>query len=125
MLRLTRLLVIGALAISLGAHWALLQAVAWAGMLYSYSQQAGVKQAVAMTFDGEHPCCLCKAIQAGKAQEREQRDDRAPLVNDLKLDLPPAKFVFHHPPCPAPCSSAARIGPEWDCPPERPPPRQV
>ncbi len=68
--RLGRALVIVALILSLGAHWALLQSIAWAGMLYTYSQQTSFTQAVAMTFDGDHPCSLCKRIQKGRSQER-------------------------------------------------------
>jgi len=51
---------------SLGGHWALLQTSAWVGMIVQYSQRAGLKAGIAQTFDGEHPCSVCKAIQDGK-----------------------------------------------------------
>jgi len=42
-------------------------------MLINYSHGAAVSSAIEMTFDGRHPCPLCKAIsrgeQGGKKQE--------------------------------------------------------
>lgn len=59
------------LVLALGWHWALLQTVAWTTMLAAYSRQASLSQAVSDTFDGEHPCPLCKAISTGKQAERK------------------------------------------------------
>jgi hypothetical protein len=55
----------GALALLqiLGGHWALLQTSAWLGMIVQYSQRAGLKAGLVQTFDGDHPCPVCKAIQ--------------------------------------------------------------
>ncbi|MBV9878509.1 MAG: hypothetical protein JO025_27500 [Verrucomicrobia bacterium] len=67
----------------LGGHWAILQVGAWAGMAVSYSQQAGLMAGLSQTFDGEHPCPICKAIQVG--QKHEQK--KAPLLSsELKND---------------------------------------
>jgi hypothetical protein len=67
----------------LGGHWALLQTSAWVGMIVQYSQQSGLKAGLAQTFDGEHPCAVCKAIQDGKKQEQK----KAPLLRaELKKD---------------------------------------
>lgn len=91
-----RFSVITALVLSLGLHWALLQTVAWTGMIVSYSLEENLSGAVAKTFDGQHPCCMCKAIQKGKSEERK-RDDQQ-LVSKGKLDLglvwTQAAFVF-------------------------------
>ena len=65
------LLLIVALLAATDAQWLVLQSVAWAGMIVSYSQKAPLKTALAETFDGEHPCPLCKAIAAGKKSERK------------------------------------------------------
>ena len=59
------------LVISTGIHWVALQTVAWAGMIVSYSEKAPLKTALAETFDGKHPCPLCKAIAAGKKSEKK------------------------------------------------------
>ena len=125
LLKLGRTLTIAALILSIGAHWALLQSVAWAGMLYSYSQQTSFTRAVEMTFDGDHPCSLCAAIEEGKAQEKQQREDTgvAPAT-DLKLDLPPGNLVLSHPPHP-PVLPAVLLTPcNMGTAPELPPPRR-
>jgi len=61
------------LVLSLGWHWALLQTVAWTGMIISYSRDASLSEAVSKTFDGEHPCAMCKMIKKGRADEQEQQ----------------------------------------------------
>jgi hypothetical protein len=67
----------------LGGHWAFLQTGAWIGMVVQYSQQVGLKAGLAQTFDGEHPCSVCQAIQDGKKQEQK----KAPLLPaELKKD---------------------------------------
>ena len=73
------------LVLSLGLHWALLQTVAWTGMLVSYSRDASLADAVSWTFDGKHPCRLCKAIQKGQAEESQQ--DRQNVKPAPKLEL--------------------------------------
>ena len=61
----------------------MLQTSAWVGMIVQYSQRAGLKAGLAETFDGEHPCSVCKAIQDSKKQEQK----KAPLLQaELKKD---------------------------------------
>jgi len=81
--RLGRGFLIIALSLSIGAHWAALQSVAWASMLIEYSQHASVAKAITQTFDGQHPCTLCKQILAG---QRAPKKD-GPLVTKAKPDL--------------------------------------
>jgi len=69
--RLLRLAIVAALACSLGLHWGFLQSVAWVGMVVNYSQGGGVGQALVKTFDGKHPCALCKAVAEGKKSEKK------------------------------------------------------
>jgi hypothetical protein len=75
----------GALALLqiLGGHWALLQTTAWVGMIVQYSQRDGLTAGLAQTFDGEHPCSVCKAIQDGKKQEQKKT---LLLQTELKKD---------------------------------------
>ena len=61
------------LVLSLGLHWAVLQTVAWTGMIISYSRHASFAAAVSQTFDGGHPCPMCKAIKQGRAEEKQQQ----------------------------------------------------
>jgi hypothetical protein len=69
--RLPRLAIVAALACSIGLHWGFLQSVAWVGMVVNYSQDGSVGQALVKTFDGKHPCALCKAIAKGKKSEKK------------------------------------------------------
>ena len=39
-----------------GGHWAMLQSVAWAGMVKDFSRTGTIAEAVTKTFDGKHPC---------------------------------------------------------------------
>jgi hypothetical protein len=69
--RLAQLLLITSLLAGIGGHWVLLQSVAWATMLANNLQSTGVVEAVSNTFDGQHPCSLCLAIQEGRASEKK------------------------------------------------------
>lgn len=55
----------------------LVQEIAWARMLVSYSMERGVTRGVVETFDGEHPCAMCKKVR--KLREQEQRKDPAEM----------------------------------------------
>lgn len=66
---LARWMVVAVLCISLGLQWALLQGIAWTGMLISFSRDGSLIEAVAKTFDGEHPCPLCKVVEEGQKQD--------------------------------------------------------
>jgi hypothetical protein len=83
--RFGKCLVVAALVVTTGAHWAALQTVAWTTMLASNLRAHSVTQAVADTFDGKHPCCLCKAIAAGKKSEKKS-EAVSPV---LKMEFPP------------------------------------
>ena len=68
-----------------GGHWAVVQSVAWAEMLRDYTQRTGsVAVAIEQTFDGQHPCALCRQIQTAKAQEHQE----SPAVPGAKEDAP-------------------------------------
>src|SRR5271154_1946899 len=71
----------------LGAHWVLLQSVAWTTMLADNLHAGSFQAAVTKTFDGKHPCCLCKAIAAGK--QSEKKTDFS--FQSQKLEFPPVK----------------------------------
>jgi hypothetical protein len=64
----------------------LVQQAAWAGMLLDYTRERGFRRGVVETFDGEHPCCLCKRA----AELREQESPPAPA--DRKYDPLRARF---------------------------------
>lgn len=84
MIRVSKWLLVLTLVLSLGAHWALLQTVAWTGMVIRYSQDGSFGEALSKTFDGKHPCGLCKMIQKGRAEEKKQ--DQQQVKTSLKPD---------------------------------------
>lgn len=121
--RLSKLAVVAALACSIGLHWAFFQSVAWMGMIVSYSHDAPLTEALTKTFDGKHPCCLCKQIAKGK--QSEKKSEPAPVVKKLELLCSSTIFVF--------CNTSPGYEIQW---PERfwssvlqtprlPPPRQL
>jgi hypothetical protein len=85
--RLARFLMIATLVAATGAHWALLQSVAWTTMLADNLRCGSVSEAVSRTFDGRHPCPICKAIAAGKKSEKK----REFTVSSLKFECPLAQ----------------------------------
>jgi len=119
-------LLVLALSLSLGAHWALLQTVAWTGMLISYSQVVGIAAGVSTTFDGKHPCPLCLIIKKARgAEEKPDSQNPESRVEVEKLIAVPAEItlaspnvaVFQH------AASLCRPPVEWSVPPPKPPPR--
>lgn len=82
--RIQKLVLVVALMVSIGLHWAVLQSVAWAGMLVQYTRQtSSVPVAFTMTFDGQHPCKLCKVTQQGRKAEQSQKESFA--IQKLEL----------------------------------------
>ena len=68
--RLSRLLLLAALMISIGGQWMVLQGVAWVGMAVTYSVSEGsVSAGLSKTFDGDHPCPMCLAVREGAQDE--------------------------------------------------------
>lgn len=81
-LTLQKWIVVSAIILGMGAHWAILQSVAWTGMVINFSQHASFKEALKKTFDGNHLCTICKIVKAGRKSEQNQ--ERQKLL--LKLD---------------------------------------
>jgi hypothetical protein len=89
--RFGKCLVVIALVLATGAHWAALQTIAWTTMLAAnLASQQSLTEAVTQTFDGDHPCPLCKAIAAGKKSEKKS-EAIAPV---LKMEFPPVAERF-------------------------------
>jgi len=119
--RCGKIMVVLALVVITGAHWAALQTVAWTTMLAHDLRTQSFEEAVVHTFDGKHPCCLCKAIAAAKKSEKKSaaappslKQDYTPLTGKIVLFspsqselLPPATDAFaeslsYAPPLPPP-----------------------
>ncbi len=127
MLAAARWMMVLGLVVSIGLHTVVIQSAAWAGMLVSYSLEKGsVAQAVSETFDGEHPCALCKLA---KTTESAPVDDKhAPKVDGkLKLhliaDAAPAILISGPPPPVYPVRTEAKLH-VLNHTPDTPPPRR-
>ncbi len=71
-----------------GGHWAVLQTVAWSGMILNYSRVHGLQKGVEETFDGKHPCPMCKKVTEGVHNESAQPDKQQQQAS--KTDKKPA-----------------------------------
>jgi hypothetical protein len=79
-----------------GGHWGTLQTVAWAGMLWNYTQAEGsLLSGVKKTFDGEHPCTMCDSIKTAKEKEQSKP---VTLVSTKKIEAFPAPLCAMLPP---------------------------
>ena len=86
-----KFLVVAALVLTTGAHWAALQTVAWTTMLANNLRTQSVAEAVSKTFDGKHLCPLCRAIAAAKKSEKKS-EAVSPV---LKMEFPPAASAMN------------------------------
>jgi hypothetical protein len=67
-----RLIVFFAAVQIIGGHWLAIQSVAWVGMIANYARGENLVVAIERTFDGQHPCSLCKVVKIGREQEQKQ-----------------------------------------------------
>jgi hypothetical protein len=123
----SRILLVAALMISIGLHWAVVQSVAWVGMAVTYSVKTGsVVQGLSDTFDGEHGCRLCHAVEVA-SKDSSSKEDSAPknVVKDLKLHLTAAQNPVFVPVAPTDntWATSSVTGALLSVAPESPPPR--
>ncbi len=83
--KLGHVLMIIAVLTATGTHWLAFQSVAWTTMLAENLQKSSLSQAIQRTFDGKHPCCLCKEIAKDKQSEKK---------SDVQVES--KKFDFSH-----------------------------
>ena len=125
-LRMLAFILMGlALFLTAGGHYALLQTVAWTTMVNDFSRTGSLSMAVEKTFDGRHPCPLCKKIAVARSAEEkapatvkvEKKTEVFVAVGSSEVPAPiclplvygPPLFVFHPersdaPPVPVPIS---------------------
>lgn len=72
-----------ALCCAIGLQWVALQSIAWTAMIVDYSKNTSFCHAIAQTFDGAHPCSLCRIVNKGKTAE--DKSNLQPLTP--KIDL--------------------------------------
>ena len=115
--------------VSIGAHWGVLQVVAWAQMIKSYTAEKGLVQGIEETFNGEHPCAMCHKI----AESKKHTGEQAPLPQDRSdqmskwLGLPSGYLVttvVTSDLIPGKMSGEMQLGvSQWETTPPTPPPR--
>lgn len=116
-------MVVPILIFVIGMHWVILQSVAWTGMIIVYSQTAPLPEALVKTFDGQHPCQLCKVVQAGKQTEQRQTEQKLNTKLDFFCEWRP---ILICPPTVEPTRFLAQVQPlDWTSVPPIPPPRQL
>jgi len=81
-------MLIGTLFVSLGGHLALLQTFAWGNMLVSFSRSDSIAEATKKTFDGDHPCSMCKVVKESKKQEEKKPVLKADSKMEVALPVP-------------------------------------
>lgn len=125
----SRIMLVAALMISIGLHWAVMQSVAWVGMAVTYTVKTGsVVQGLSDTFDGEHACPMCHAVEKGTKNSSPKQDDSLPgkVAKDMKLHLAlisvPA-FIFAAPVANK-WTAQSETGSSRSITPEPPPPRR-
>ena len=101
MRRLTHLVVLLAFVFSCGGQWAALQCLAWGNMIREYSQMVPLTQAVKMSFSGDYPCTICKALAEKKRTDQqkalalEKYDKKFVALDDTAIE-PPAIGDYRH-----------------------------
>ena len=76
-------LVVLALVVTTGGHWVALQSIGWVSMIITYAQTDSLDVAFKKTFDGKHPCRICKGVAEGRQSEQKQ----ASLKVETKLEF--------------------------------------
>ena len=112
MKRISTLATAVVLALTIGLQWAVLQSVAWTSMLIERAHSGSFVGAVKTTFDGHHPCKLCRVVAAGKNAEKKS-------ARSLKLAKVELCLSNQATPIPEPPTLAALLGFKAETAPER------
>ncbi|MEM9237049.1 MAG: hypothetical protein AAGB14_09730 [Verrucomicrobiota bacterium] len=94
-----------------GGHFGVLQLVAWGQMLVEYTGEKGLIRGTIETFDGEHPCDLCRSITEAKQEQPPLERTRSGgleiknlLIPETSSLAPPKSqdppLAYHLPPLP-------------------------
>lgn len=65
----------------------LIQEIAWAGMLVTYTRDRGLVRGVTETFDGDHPCPLCHQVAKMKKDETDGKPAEQRREEAMRLRL--------------------------------------
>jgi hypothetical protein len=93
--KLSHLVLILAVVMATGTHWLLLQSVAWTTMLADNLHSTSFAAAVERTFDGNHPCCLCRQI--AREKQNEKKTNLRVEWKKVEFSYLPSIFTFKAP----------------------------
>lgn len=79
----------------MGGHLVLLQTIAWTQMIVAFSGDSSISEAVEKTFDGEHPCEMCKMVKEVKSEEEKKPVLKSAMKMEIALPSP-VKVPFPH-----------------------------
>ena len=101
MRRLTHLIVLCAFVFSCGGPYGIFQCIAWVTMVHDYAQVVPLGEAVSMTFSGEYPCEICKAITEKKSSDAQKtlvlgKYEKKFFPPIAMAIAPPAFVTFQH-----------------------------
>lgn len=104
----------------MGLPWACLQSVGWVKMVVSYSRHTSLMEAVSMTFDGRHPCKICKAVnqhekETGQSVAKAEKKKFSWTILSTDSFIPVTVILSM---VPEPCFSIEKT---WGAPPTPPP----
>ena len=110
-----------ALSCSAGLPSACVQSAAWVGMFVTFAREAPLTESISKTFDGRHPCGLCKVVQREESSKKKHDILRSTLK--FELAMPECEeFVFPQMSSPRWAAVAAR-GDGFRREPPSPPPK--
>lgn len=96
-----------ALFLVAGGHWAMLQGVAWASMVKDFSKTGSLTEAVSKTFDGKHPCPMCKKIASARTGQEKapvtvkaEKKAEVFVASSSEIVPRPVAAPFDYPPLP-------------------------
>jgi hypothetical protein len=64
-------------------------------MVISYSEHSTLTEALVKTFDGRHPCSLCKRI--AQSNQTEKKPEYSNELQKFEFSYAPVAFVFRAP----------------------------
>ena len=121
---LLKVVLVALILVMTGGHWLILQSVAWTKMIIDYSRSSSVRTAIKQTFDGRHPCDMCKMIQRAK-QSSKQQELQQPSAPDEVIFAETRPLGFFDPPYSWIPGDGDFIHPSRCDPPPVPPPRSL
>lgn len=83
-----RFLLVSALFVSIGGHFALVQTFAWGNMFIKYSHGSSAGEAAVKTFNGENPCHLCTLVKESKKEEEKEPLLKTAVKMEVALPVP-------------------------------------